>query len=260
MEQPALRKRFRPYDPQHLPPRRKLSPARAGRRLLGWAVLFVLLGVLIRFDLVLMQWRYALLPEGPDGLFKEMVRGFREFGQITAILVSMAIVIRIDQRRRTIIACMLAAQLFANVVYNSGKLTIGRYRPFAAVEIAAADAPESITPQQQDAWALSQMTPGQSWLGWMPGNRDSKRQAFPSGHSGAAFAHAAVLAWFYPRLAGIFWVLATGCAVSRYVDGVHWLGDCMAGAMIGHAAAWLALRPQAWSVFAWWQWRGKGEE
>src|SRR5690606_132206 len=73
-------------------------------------------------------------------------------------------------------------------------------------------------------------------------------EAFPSGHSGAAFAFAAVLAWFYPHLRWLFWALAFGCAVSRYLDTVHWPSDCMAGAMLGFLAGWIALRPYLWGL------------
>ncbi|MCL2329987.1 MAG: phosphatase PAP2 family protein [Phycisphaerae bacterium] len=81
-------------------------------------------------------------------------------------------------------------------------------------------------------------------------NQEGSSQSFPSGHSGAAFALAGVLAWFYPPLALLWWALAVGCSASRYVDAVHWVSDCIAGACIGYMAAQLALRPHWWQAMA----------
>jgi membrane-associated phospholipid phosphatase len=66
--------------------------------------------------------------------------------------------------------------------------------------------------------------------------------AFPSGHSAAAFASAAVLerhlgyraSW--PAMA-----LATYVATSRLVDNRHYLSDVMFGAAVGTAAGWTVV-------------------
>ena len=58
----------------------------------------------------------------------------------------------------------------------------------------------------------------------------------------AAFTFAATLAWFYPQLRWMFWILAVGCAASRWIEGLHWPSDCLAGAVIGYLAACLAIR------------------
>ena len=93
---------------------------------------------------------------------------------------------------------------------------------------------------------LESLTPAQSWIGWRPGNKRFNTQSFPSGHSAAAFTLAGVLAFFYPRLRWMFWLLATGCAASRYFDAVHWPSDCLVGVVIGliasNCAIALALR------------------
>jgi membrane-associated phospholipid phosphatase len=110
--------------------------------------------------------------------------------------------------------------------------------------MAEVTGPHTETQQaQHEADTLARMAPGDTWVRrsdvhWPP---PSGQDSFPSGHSGAAFAFAAVLARFYPRLRWVFWVLAAGCAVSRSLDAVHWPSDCLAGATIGYAAGWLVL-------------------
>ncbi|MBI4581484.1 MAG: phosphatase PAP2 family protein [Planctomycetes bacterium] len=201
----------------------------------------------LRYDVALMDWRYETFPDGPRGTFKQILQGLREFGQFLAILVAIIIVLRCDRRRWTIVACILIAQFLAGLCYNVGKLTIARYRPYAAIDQAVAQAPRPVPGEEQAVHGRSALAVRETWIGWSPNNVNNDTQSFPSGHSAAAFAFAGVLAWFYPRLRLLFWALACGCAASRYMDAVHWLSDCVAGAAIGYAGAWLALR----AVTAW---------
>jgi membrane-associated phospholipid phosphatase len=65
----------------------------------------------------------------------------------------------------------------------------------------------------------------------------SNNESFPSGHSTNAFAVASVFAahydgWVVPTIA---YTLATGVAVSRMNDNVHFASDVIAGAAIGTA-------------------------
>lgn len=65
----------------------------------------------------------------------------------------------------------------------------------------------------------------------------SENQSFPSGHATNAFAVASVIAghsrgWLVPTIA---YTLATGVAVSRVHDDVHFASDVLAGAAIGTA-------------------------
>jgi len=243
----AVEPPYRFYDSRLLPARAPAGRSRWLIRIVLWLAVAVLLVFALRFDVALMRWRYDVLPDGPRGFAKEAVVSFRDFGQQIPIVVGCIIIAVLDRRRRTIVPAILVAQLLAMGVYDLTKFTVVRDRPQCAIESAMSD-PQNGADRPIDAQqVLAAMQLGDTWRGLSAYNRDSRHQSFPSGHSSASFAFAGVLAWFYPPLALLWWILAVGCAASRYVDAVHWLSDCIAGASIGYAAAWLALRPWAWS-------------
>jgi undecaprenyl-diphosphatase len=68
--------------------------------------------------------------------------------------------------------------------------------------------------------------------------------SFPSGHTTVAFACAAVLAYFKPRLAVPLFLLAAAIGFSRVYVGVHYPLDVVGGAALGLAiaAVLIALR------------------
>jgi undecaprenyl-diphosphatase len=65
--------------------------------------------------------------------------------------------------------------------------------------------------------------------------------SFPSGHATASFACATVLAFYAPRAAPAFFLLAAAIAWSRVYVGVHYPLDAVGGAVLGVAIG-LALR------------------
>ncbi len=214
---------------------RRRESGRVLRRVLPWLAAGVILVYLLRYDIDLMRLRYVLIADEPKGMLRQVIGSFREFGQAMVAIVAMCIVATFDRRREAFIAALLLAEALAAGGYNAGKFTIARYRPSAAIDLRSTDDGAS------RLTILKGMQPGNSWVGWSPWNKDSKRQSFPSGHTGAAVVLAVTLSAFHPRLRWLLWPLAIGCGLSRYLDAVHWLSDCWTGGLIGYAAARVSL-------------------
>ncbi|MHB8619104.1 MAG: phosphatase PAP2 family protein [Chloroflexota bacterium] len=80
--------------------------------------------------------------------------------------------------------------------------------------------------------------------------RSSSDASFPSDHAAAAFAIAAVIASFHPKLGALPLLFAALMSYARVYVGDHYPGDVAAGAVIGVLAGaalvtWLSVVPQA---------------
>lgn len=74
---------------------------------------------------------------------------------------------------------------------------------------------------------------------WFSGMR---ADAFPSGHTMAAFATAAVIAEEWPLSAPFVYTLATWVGISRVQQHTHWLTDVIIGGALGALFGWEAMR------------------
>jgi membrane-associated phospholipid phosphatase len=245
-----------------LPLPRRLTATQWVRLVVIWAALLVAFVLLLRFDVALMRWRYMVIPGKPGGMLRQVLDGLRDFAQFVPITVAIIIVWLTDRRRVLFVRTLLIALLLVLAISQPVKWCFPRYRPETAMTEVADPRFLLQTRAGASGWGgdsdrgevfarlLEQIEPGDTWMRWadVPFFRPAKYQSFPSGHSCAAFAFAAVLVWFYPHLRWVFWTLAFGCAASRAVDAVHWASDCLAGAAFGYAAAWMALRPYAWAL------------
>ncbi len=217
--------RRRPFR-RNLPLPRPVTRARL-LRALGPAILCIAaVGVLARYDVSIVRWlgRYPTLRTHP---LTDAARLLAEFWVMCAMLALIAVA----DRRATLIIChvLLAAYLGFNLTHL-GKIFIHRERPYMTL----AHPPEPTA------------SPFASWRGIeLDISRRASRKSFPSAHTTNAFAVAVTLAWFYPRLSMILLTLATACAGSRVLQLAHWPSDCLAGAMIGGASAWLSLHLHA---------------
>ena len=66
---------------------------------------------------------------------------------------------------------------------------------------------------------------------------------FPSGHSAASFAVAAVLARHFPKGAWVWYGMAAFVAISRIMKGAHFPSDALAGSLIGFLLGYITARP-----------------
>lgn len=190
-----------------------LSPNRRDRwhRVARWsgAVLAVLLTM--RVDRAIMVWRadHARVAEwfGWDLL--------RLLGEYRLPTAACLLCISLDRRGGSMARRIVLTSLLAFAGTHLVKGVVVRERPSSMTDIA------------QRHWH-------ESWRGLkLDLQRDARFEAFPSGHSAAAFAVAAALAAFYPRAALLLYGLAAGAAASRVAQGWHWPSDCVAGALLG---------------------------
>ncbi len=132
------------------------------------------------------------------------------FGGVWLILGLVKLFFRKGEERRVGITLLLALLLVLIVVDLVLKPVIGRPRPFLVLGRGIL-------------------------LGPVPGGA-----SFPSGHSSAAFAGAAV--WGRHGRWGTYlgYVYAAAVAWSRLYLGAHWPSDVLAGLIVGLLLAWLA--------------------
>lgn len=208
-----------------LPPARSWDRARVRRAMIAWAIAWVILLVLVRFDVRIMA-AITGHPFKSSDLSMTLLRGLAEYAFITGLCVAILI---FDRRRVVVVAHMLFAIYLGFNMMCLGKLFIHRVRP---------------------AHAQFERYDGLPWYaGWQGIDVDFHRAvmtamdaSMPSGHTFTVFAMAFTLGWFYPRLQIPMLILATGTACSRVLERMHWPSDCWAGAMVGYLSAWLSLR------------------
>jgi membrane-associated phospholipid phosphatase len=76
----------------------------------------------------------------------------------------------------------------------------------------------------------------------MPRPRSVASYAFPSGHSGTAFALASALSVSFPALTPLYFLLATFTAISRLYFRAHFLIDVIAGGSVGALTGYFITR------------------
>jgi undecaprenyl-diphosphatase len=69
--------------------------------------------------------------------------------------------------------------------------------------------------------------------------------SFPSNHAANVFAGATVLSLAFPVWSGLFFIIAAAVAYSRVYVGVHFPLDVFAGALLGSALGWAAVKSAA---------------
>lgn len=213
-----------PASPRdNLPPRREWTGHRVGRAAVGWLLTAGAVYVLAQFDIDLMGRIGVDLQAEPHPL----VQAARSLSEWPVLIFAIPVAVA-DRRRKLVLCHVLLGAYIAFNITHLGKKTVIRERPYATFDRLAAD---------------PDLPRNTSWLGvGLDFQKKETMESFPSGHAANAFALAATLAWFYPSWRLAFFVLAAACAGSRFIQGAHWPSDCLAGAAIGIASAWISLR------------------
>jgi len=125
-------------------------------------------------------------------------------------------------------------------------------RPPIFLQVAIADLAGQLISYGLKQW-IGRVRPNDVYASPKPLVHAPHDGSFPSGHATISFACATVLAFYAPRAAPAFFLLAAAIAWSRVYVGVHYPLDVLGGAVLGVAIA-LALRFLARR----WRWRAGG--
>lgn len=164
-------------------------------------------------------WQDELRGSGTDGASDV----FRQFGDLSNLAIgslgAYALAELFDARREKAASLLALESIVLSSTLIAGlKVLSGRERP----------------EDDDDALAFK----------GLPGG--SVHDAFPSGHSGRAFAVAAVLSDIYgpdnPWVPWIAYPLAAGTALSRINDDRHWSSDVFVGGLLGTLVGKMVVR------------------
>jgi undecaprenyl-diphosphatase len=125
-------------------------------------------------------------------------------------------------------------------------------RPPIFLQVAIADLAGQLISYGLKQW-IGRVRPNDVYASPKPLVHAPHDGSFPSGHATVSFACATVLAFYAPRAAPAFFVLAAAIAWSRVYVGVHYPLDVLGGAVLGVAIA-LVLRFLARR----WRWHAEG--
>ena len=119
-------------------------------------------------------------------------------------------------------AALVGSAALGGGLAEIGKLVLGRERPIRDFVLQNAG---------HYVWKDGPLGP------FLAGFWDSSNLGLPSSHAGVAFGGAVILGVLDRRLRAPALTLATGCALTRVLDGAHFPTDVLLGAVLGGVAA-----------------------
>lgn len=206
----------------------RTPPSFAGQNALSQ---FVVLMVVLFLTAVFLDGPVRDYAQSMDDSVKTWVRVFASIGNATwplsfglSGLLLLFLLGRLDDRidrallarSQSILTLLTVAVVTSGVAASVIKHAIGRIRPSTEIDAHVLD--------------FSAMAFRAGWA------------AFPSGHATTAMAAATVLALCFPRFAWGWLAIGGLGALARALAGVHWVSDCLAGAVLGVGVALLLHR------------------
>ena len=162
-------------------------------------------------------------------LMAELFENAEPFGHgmgACAIIVAVAL---LDPEKRSRIGWLVGGSLGAGALASAAKLLLARSRPRAF-----------------------DLLNGNVWLtfvGWLPSQRSTDIQSFPSAHTVTAVGLAVVLTAWYPRGRWLFATLAILVGMHRLHCLAHFPSDVFAGAALGwFVGSCCVLGDRRWSL------------
>jgi len=196
-------------------------------RLFGVPLLLLLAaGVSLSIDIrVESYFKQAQHPK----LVAELLDNAEPFGHGLGACALITAVVLLDPWKRLRIGWLVGGSLGAGALANVAKLIVARSRP--------------------RAFDLLNSTVWQSFVGWLPSERNTAIQSFPSSHTVTAVGLAVVLSAWYPRGRWLFATLAVLVGMNRLYCLAHFPSDVFAGAALGwFVGSCCVLGDRRWSM------------
>jgi len=194
---------------------------------------------------------FAQFVDGTIGPFVESLpmdkytAATRQFANPLVVVLIVAIIWRLDPRRRTSLIVLMVTLLLASGLNDGIKHITGRARPNWGMEMGSRERKWTADYVKEHPDAPMRAESRDQWIGLRGGRSffDDRYSSFPSGHANAAFVLGSYLSALYPQARGIWYLVAVGCGVARIEDRRHYFTDILFGAATGWIIAQI--------VFSW---------
>jgi membrane-associated phospholipid phosphatase len=167
------------------------------------------------------------------GDLRRELEALQQYGQFTVTTIGMILVWQLDRARRGVIRTWLLAVLIAVAIYQPMKMLLGRPRP-------KFDHPHTFIGPFGQYPLGPEIGVRHSWEFWA--GISSDLWSMPSSHTASAMVMSCVIAWLYPSIRVLGWVLLAVVAGMRVMTGAHYVSDVIVGAAVGMVAFAAARR------------------
>ena len=195
-------------------------------------VIFVCMFVSLALDRLVLDLARRANVQGLSGDVVRTLESFKEFGQVTAIVVAFLLIFTLDKPRRGKLVLLFACIILPLLIVWPSKYLVHRVRPRHAEEYKTFLGLGFFFGSDPQLPSLDVSLSDKEKIAVNDHLPSSQKQSFPSAHTAVAFAFAFGLAALYPQARWVFYGLAIGCGFHRIIFGAHWLSDVVASVFI----------------------------